>query len=472
MEETSAAHLLVIGAGPGGYAAAFLAADLGLQVTLIDQEKNPGGVCLFRGCIPSKALLHAAKIITHAKDAKELGIEFGSPKIDLDKVRGWKNSVVLKLTSGLGQLCTMRKIRFIQGKAEFLDPRAVKIEKAEGGSERISFDHAVLATGSKPVSLPFAPLSKRIMDSTSALDIENIPQKLLVIGGGYIGLELATVYNALGSKTSVVELTPNLLPGIDSDLVDILKKRLFRSFENILLNTKVVKVEEKAQGVSVTFEGPDKKSSTQDFEKVLVAVGRKPYCKDLGLEHTGVKITQEGFVQVNEKRQSADPGIYAIGDIAGQPMLAHKASHEGMAAVRAIVSGKDGFYPKAIPAVVFTDPEIAWCGLTEKEAKEQGRDIKVLKFPWAASGRAVTLNRIDGLTKVVADSKSGRVLGVAMVGDGCAELISEGVLAVEMGSVADDLALSIHPHPTLSETVMEAAEIFSGQSTHFYKPKG
>ena len=463
-------HLAVIGGGPGGYTAAFLAADLGMKVTLIDEEKNPGGVCLFRGCIPSKALLHVAKILAESRDAKEIGIEFPKPKIRLDKVRGWKEGVVKQLTGGLGQLSKQRKINFIQGRANFVNSNAVKVEKTAGGTEEVRFDKAILATGSFPVRLPFAPESKRIMDSTSALEIEDVPKKLLVVGGGYIGLELGTVYHELGSEVSVVEMLPALLMGADRDLARILEKRLMAIFKDIKLNTKLTKIEETGNKLKVTFE-KDGETSQEEYDKLLVAIGRKPNTKNLALENTKIELTDRGFVKINPQRQSTDPSIYAIGDIAGDQMLAHKASHEGRVAVEAIAGEKVAFEPLAIPAVVFTDPEIAWCGITENEAKEQGLNVRVLKFPWGASGRAITLNRTDGLTKIIVDAENGRVLGVAIAGVGAGEMISEGVIAVEMGSVADDLKLSIHPHPTLSETVMESAESFLGQSTHIYRPK-
>ena len=471
MSPSSHSQLLVIGGGPGGYVAAFLAADLGMQVTLVDGEKNPGGVCLFRGCIPSKALLHVAKVISESREVKELGVDFGDPKINFDKVRDWKNSVVSKLTGNLGLLAKQRKVNFIQGKATFFNSSTVKIEKADGGSEQLTFDHAILATGSSPITLPFAPTSIRVMDSTSALAMEDKPNRLLVIGGGYIGLELGTVYHELGSKVSVVEMTPGLLPGADRDLANILEKRVSKMFESIRLETKVTKIEDQKDGIAVTFEDKSGKQSTEKYDKVLVSIGRRPNSKNLGLENTKVQISERGFVVVNAQRQTTDPKIYAIGDVAGDPMLAHKASHEGRVAVEAIAGHKVAFEPNAIPAVVFTDPEIAWCGLTETEAQKQNREIKVVKFPWGASGRAITLNRTDGLTKLIIDPQTERVLGVAIAGVGAGEMIAEGVLAVEMGSVASDLKLTIHPHPTLSETIMETAESFFGQSTHIYKPK-
>lgn len=468
---TEHTQLVVIGAGPGGYAAAFLAADLGMQVTLVDPENNPGGVCLFRGCIPSKALLHAAKVLSESREAREIGIEFGAPKIDIDKLRAWKNRVVSQLTGGVGLLAKSRKVKFIQGRATFVDSGTVKIVKTDKSEILLTYDHAILATGSTPITLPFAPNSPRILDSTSALNLEDVPQKLLVLGGGYIGLELGTVYAELGSKVSVVEMMPVLLPGVDRDLGVILENRIKNHFSAIKVNTKVTKMAEIAEGVRVTFEDKQGQVSTEDYSKVLVAIGRKPNSKNLGLENTKVTVTDRGFVQVNAQRQTTDPKIYAIGDIAGDPMLAHKASHEGRVAAEAIAGHKVAFEPQAIPAVVFTDPEIAWCGLTETEAEKQNRPIKVVKFPWAASGRAITLNRTDGLTKIIVDPQTERILGVGICGVGAGELISEGVLAVEMGALVADMKLSIHPHPTMSETIMETAEVFFGQSTHVYKPK-
>ena len=471
--------LVIIGAGPGGYAAAFYAADLGLEVTLIDAEKNPGGVCLYRGCIPSKALLHSARVLSEAREAKNFGIEFNQPKIDLNKLRDWKNSVVTKLTSGLGQLTKQRNITFIQGKAKFLNSNTLEIEKTDSASvssfvgqkQKLSFENAILATGSHPIQLPNTPASSRILNSTTALDLENIPESLLVIGGGYIGLELGTVYAELGTKVSVVEMMSGILPGADRDLANVLEKRLQTIFKSIMLETKIAKMEDTKKSIKVTFEDKNGKTSTQEFEKVLVSIGRKPNSQNLGLENTKVELDQKGFVKIDGQRRTTDPSIYAIGDIAGEPMLAHKASHEGRVAVEAIMGQKVAFEPKAIPAVVFTDPEIAWCGLTETDAKKQNREIKVAKFPWGASGRAITLDRTDGLTKLIIDPQTERILGMAIVGVGAGELISEGVLAVEMGAVASDIKFSIHPHPTISETIMESAESFFGHSTHIYRKK-
>ena len=464
-------QLLVIGAGPGGYAAAFYAADLGMQATVVDMELNPGGVCLYRGCIPSKALLHAAKVVSESRDAKEFGITFSEPRIDVDKLRGWKNDIVSKMTGNLGLLAKSRKVTFIQGKATFIASNTVKVEKAGGSSQNIRFEHAILATGSRPIPLPNVPDSPLILNSTTALELQTIPSSLLIVGGGYIGLELGTVYAELGSEVSVAEMTPGLLPGADRDLVNVLEKRLKTIFKSIMLGTKVAKIEATSQNVKVTFETAEGKTSQQTYDKILIAVGRKPNSSDLGLENTKVKVTAKGFVQVDLQRRTTDPAIFAIGDIAGEPMLAHKASHEGRVAVDAIAGKKTVFEPKAIPAVVFTDPEIAWCGLTETQAKKENRTIAVAKFPWGASGRAMTLNRTDGLTKLILDPDTQRVLGVAIVGPGAGELIAEGVLAVEMGSIAEDIKLAIHPHPTTSETIMEAAESFFGHATHIHRPK-
>lgn len=464
-------QLAVIGGGPGGYVAAFLAADMGLETTLIDVEPNPGGVCLHRGCIPSKALLHVAKVLSESKEAKNWGIEFSDPKIDIEKMRSWKQNVVTKMAGNLGQLCKQRKITFIQGRASFVNANTLTIQKDNSPQEELAFNHCILAAGSRPAVLPDLPSDPRILNSTGALDLKEIPKSLLVVGGGYIGLELGTVYAALGSKVSVVEMTPSLLPGVDRDLTSVLARRLEKIFSAIMLNTKVIKIKEGKTGIKVGFEGPDLKGAEQEFDKILIAVGRKPNTTGLGLENTKIELDNKGFVKINAQRQTKEPHIYAIGDIAGEPMLAHKASHEGRVAVESICGHKVAFEPKAIPAVVFTDPEIAWCGLTETQAEKENRSVKIAKFPWGASGRAMTLDRNDGLTKLLLDPESERVLGVGIVGVGAGELIAEGVLAVEMGAVVSDLKLSIHPHPTLSETVMESAEVFFGQSTHIYRPK-
>ena len=468
----SQVNIAIVGGGPGGYAAAFLAADLGMTVTLIDPEVNPGGVCLYRGCIPSKALLHVAKLLEESHQAKDWGIEFSAPKIDLARLRSWKEGVVKKLTGGLGILSKQRKVKYVQGRAAFENSTTVRIAKADGSEETLTFDRIVLATGSRPAIVPSLKIdSPRMMDSTGALNLEDIPGTLLVVGGGYIGLELGSAYAALGTRVTVVEMLPGLLPGADRDLVLPLHKRLEKLFETILLNTTVAAVKDEGAGIRATFEGPEVKEREKVFDRVLVSVGRKPNSEIPGLEKTQVKLGPKGFVQVNKQLQTDDPSIYAIGDLVGEPMLAHKASHEGRTAVEAIAGHKVAFEPHAIPAVVFTDPEVAWCGLTEIQAQKENRDIKVAKFPWAASGRAITLDRPEGMTKLLIDPQTERVLGVGIVGVGAGELIAEGVVAIEMAALAKDVALSIHPHPTLSETLMEAAEVFFGTSTDIYRPK-
>lgn len=452
--------VVVIGAGPGGYAAAFMASDLGLKTLIVDKEANPGGVCLYRGCIPSKALLHAAKVLTEAEEAAAIGIEFGEVTIDVEKLAGWKQSVVDKLTGGLGQLRKARKVEHIQGTARFLDAHTLEVSDS---GEKISFKHAIIATGSRPiVPGPMAIDSERVMTSTEALELDGIPESLLVVGGGYIGLELGTVYSALGSAVTVVEMMDSLLANADQDLVKVLAKRVEESFEEVMLKTAVVSMEEVEDGIKVTFN-PERE---QVFEKVLVSVGRRPNSENLGLENTKVALDKQGFIEIDNQCRTAEPNIFAIGDVSGQPMLAHRATHQGRLAAEVIHGSKAVFEPHAIPAVVFTDPELAWVGLTEAEAKAEGRPHKVSKFPWGASGRALTLGRTDGLTKVIVDTESERILGVGIVGPGAGELIAEGTLAIEMASSVKDLGLTIHAHPTLSETVMEAADVFFGQATH------
>jgi dihydrolipoamide dehydrogenase len=470
----SSTQLLVIGAGPGGYAAAFYAADLGLSVALVDPEPNPGGVCLFRGCIPSKALLHVAKVIGEARHAAAWGVSFGEPKIDVAKLRGFKDQVVTKLTGGVGQLAKMRKVHYLQGRASFVDARRVSIDLVKGGTETMTFEHAIVATGSRPAAVPGLSIdSPRVMDSTTALDLPDVPKSLLVVGGGYIGLELGSVYAALGSKVTVVEMTAGLLPGADRDLVNVLARRMDATLHKVLLNARVAEMKENKAGVAVRIEGDGLAESDrqQTFDRVLVSVGRKPNSAVPGLDKTKVKVTQRGFIDVDASMRTADPGILAIGDVVGEPMLAHKASHEARVAVEAALGHNVAFEPQAIPAVVYTDPEVAWCGLTETEAKQQGRPVEIAKFPWAALGRALAIDRPDGLTKLVIEPETERILGVGIVGSGAGELIAEGVLAVEMGANTTDLKLSIHPHPTLTETMMESAEVFFGQATHVYRPR-
>ncbi len=459
-------RLVVIGAGPGGYTAAFHAAQLGLEVTMIDTRENPGGVCLNVGCIPSKALLHAAAVITESRHAADFGLNFGEPELDLKKLRAWKEQIVSQLTGGLGQLAKKHKVRFIQGLAEFKSAASLNVKTA-GGNEAVDFDYAVVATGSVPAKIPGIKLeSDRVMDSTGALEIPDIPKSLLVVGGGYIGLELGSVYSALGSAVSVVEFMDTLLPGVDQDLVRPLERRIKKSFNKIYLKTKVTGMSETKSGVAVTFEG--KVNEKIEYDRVLVAIGRKPYCGGLGIENTKIELDKAGFIKIDKQMRTAEPNIFAIGDIAGQPMLAHKGMREAKVAVE-VIAGQDSVYDnRAIPAVVWTDPESAWAGLTEPEAKAKGLEVKVTRFPWAASGRALTMGRNDGLTKMVLDPDTGSILGVGIVGTHAGELIAEGTLAIEMGAVAEDLALTIHAHPTLSETVGEAAEIFTGFSTHVF----
>ena len=472
MADTQSLNIAIIGGGPGGYAAAFLAADLGMTVTLIDPEVNPGGVCLYRGCIPSKALLHVAKLLEEAEQAKNWGIEFAAPKIDLARLRTFKEGVVKKLTGGLGVLSKQRKVHYVQGRAAFVNSNTLSVSKTDGSQESLTFDRIIVATGSRPVVVPTLKLdSPRMMDSTGALNLEDIPGTLLVVGGGYIGLELGSVYAALGTRVTVVEMLPGLLPGADRDLVLPLHKRLEKMFESILLNTTVASVKDEGNGIRATLKAQDGSTQERVFDRVLVSVGRKPNSEIPGLEKTQVKVGPKGFIQVNKQLQTDDPSIFAIGDVVGEPMLAHKASHEGRTAVEAIAGHKVAFEPNAIPAVVFTDPEVAWCGLTEIQAEKENREIKVAKFPWAASGRAITLDRPEGMTKLIIDPQTERVLGVGIVGVGAGEMIAEGVLAIEMAALAKDVALTIHPHPTLSETVMESAEVFYGTSTHIYRPK-
>ncbi len=463
-------RVAVVGAGPGGYAAAFYAADLGMQVTLIDPEKNPGGVCLYRGCIPSKALLHVAKVLDEASHAREWGIEFGAPTIDVDRLRAYKNKVVQNLTGGTGQVAKLRKVNYVQGWASIVTPTRLHI-RTTSGEEFVDVDFIILATGSEPTRIPALSInSPRVLDSTSALDLPEIPGTMLVIGGGYIGLELGSVYAALGTKVSVVEMTDGLLPGADRDLVRVLAQRVEKTFDKVMLSTRVLSMKVKGDAVVVSLEGPNGPAEAT-FDYVLVSIGRRPNARVPGLEKTRVQVTDRGFIQTDFQRRTEEPTIFAIGDVAGEPMLAHKASHEGRAAVEAIAGHKAIFEPQAIPAVVFTDPEIAWAGLTETQAEKEGRKVDVAKFPWGASGRAISIDRVDGMTKLLIDPQTERVLGVGIVGAGAGELISEGVLAIEMGATASDMKLTIHPHPTLSETVMEAAEQFFGTATHVYKPK-
>lgn len=465
-------ELVVLGGGPGGYAAAFMAADLGMEVTLINREDNPGGVCLYRGCIPSKAFLHAAKVLNEAREASSFGIEFGEPRIDLDKLRNWKGSVVQKLTGGLGQIARQRKVSYLQGEGQLRDAHSLNVRLANGDEGVVHFTKLILATGSRPI-LPaaFDIGSPRVMDSTGALEMADIPRRLLVVGGGYIGLELGTVYAALGSEVTVVEATSGLLPGADRDLVKVLHQSLEKRMHSILLNTRVMSLKEQGESIEVTLQpatGPEVKDR---FDRVLVSIGRRPNTENLGLAQTRIELDGRGFVKVDAQGRTAEPNIFAIGDISGDPMLAHRATHQGRLAAEVLHGSKAVFEPIAIPAVVFTDPELAWAGLTEQQCKDQNIRHSVARFPWAASGRALTLDKTSGLTKLVVDPEDGMLLGIGIVGTGAGELIAEGVLALEMGAMAEDVALSIHAHPTLSETMMESADVFFGKSTHIYKPK-
>jgi dihydrolipoamide dehydrogenase len=462
--------LLVIGAGPGGYAAAFLAADLGLDVVLADPELNPGGECLYRGCIPSKALLHVAETIEESRHAASFGVEFAEPRIDVRQVRAWKDQVVQRLTGGLGQLVERRGIRHLRGMARLTGPNVAEVH-VEGERVDVRFAHAIVATGGRAVRLPLFGDSRRVLDSAAALDLDGVPPRLLVVGGGYIGLEMATVYAALGSRVTIVEALGGLLSGVDRDLVAPLAKRLESRVENILLETKVVKARDTGDGVEVTFDGRDVAEPEATFDRVLVAVGRRARTDGVGLERTRAEVGPDGFVDVDAQRRTAEPSIFAIGDVTGEPQLAHKATHEGRVAVEAIVGRPAAFEPRAIPAVVYTNPEIAWCGLTESEARARGVPFAVAKFPWAASGRALTLGRTDGVTKLVVDPESGRLLGAGVSGARAGELIAELCLALEMGARAADLEHTIHAHPTLSETVMGAAEVFAGTATDVFRKR-
>ncbi|MBN2103187.1 dihydrolipoyl dehydrogenase [bacterium] len=469
MSDLESRKVIVIGAGPGGYAAAFRAADFGMHVTLIDQSPNPGGVCLYRGCIPSKALLHAAKIIEDTKQAASIGLSFGKPKINLNQLRTWKTSVVERLTGGLGVLAKQRKVMFVQGTAVFESSNSVKVTKPDRSKEIFKFDHAILAVGSRSIRLTGAP--DDLWDSTKALALEEVPETLLIVGGGYIGLELGSVYANLGSRVTVVEMLPQVMTGADRDLVSVFLKKAEGMFEAIYTQTKVDNIQFCERKYKVRFSSQRQNLNDKVFNQVLVSIGRKPNTDSVGLEKTKVRLNDNGFVRVNPNRQTDDPSIFAIGDITGGPLLAHKAAHEGKTAAESIAGKKAAFEPTVIPGIVYTNPEIAWCGLTETEAKAAGDKFKVAKFPWAASGRALTMGVTNGITKLVIDPDTERILGVGLAGTGAGELISEGALAVEMAALASDISFTIHPHPTLSETIMEAADVFYGTSTHIFRPR-
>ncbi|HYH61924.1 MAG TPA: dihydrolipoyl dehydrogenase [Solirubrobacterales bacterium] len=456
---------MVLGSGPGGYTAAFRAADLGLEVTLVERHERIGGVCLNVGCIPSKALLHAAKVLADAEDAAEFGIAFSDPEIDLDKLRSWKDDVVGKLIGGLDGLAKKRRVNVVRGEAKFTSENELEVD-----GEKVEFDHAIIAAGSRAVMLPDLPEDERIVDSTGALELPEIPESLLVIGGGIIGLEMASVYEALGTKVTVVEMTDQLIPGCDPDLVKPLAKRVSDRYEAIHLNTKVASAEAGDDGIKVTFEGDDAPGDTT-FDRVLVAVGRRANGDLLDVEATGVEVDDRGEIHVDPDRRTNVSHIYAIGDITGAPMLAHKASHEGKTAAERIAGHDVVFEPRAIPSVAYTDPEVAWCGLTETEAKEQDTEYEKAVFPWQASGRALSLGRAEGLTKLLTEPGTNRILGAGIVGPNAGDLIAEVCLAMEMGADAEDVGLTIHPHPTLSETVAFAAEMAEGTVTDLYAPK-
>ena len=464
------AEVVVLGAGPGGYTAAFRAADLGKSVVLIERYPTLGGVCLNVGCIPSKALLHVAKVITEADEMAHAGVSFGKPKIDLDKLRAWKSGVVGKLTRGLAGLARQRKVQVVQGKGVFTSPHTITVQGA-GDAKTVAFDQCIIAAGSSVTRLPGFPYDDpRIIDSTGALELPEVPRRLLVIGGGIIGLEMATVFDALGSKITVVELMDSLIPGADEDAVRVLTKRIEKRYEKILLKTRVTKVEPQKAGLKVTFEGPGGLAN-DTFDYILMAVGRRPNGREIGAEAAGVTVDERGYIPVDRQLRTNVPNIYAIGDVCGGPMLAHKASHEGKTAAEVIGGHKAFFDARTIPSVAYTDPEIAWMGLTEPEARAQGIEYDKAVFPWAASGRALATGREDGMTKLLFDRSNRRLLGAAIVGVNAGELVAETVLALEMGADATDIGLTIHPHPTLSETVFFAAEIAEGSITDLYLPR-
>ncbi len=471
MSNNKHTDILVIGSGPGGYAAAFRAADLGREVTLVDKDPTLGGVCLNRGCIPSKTLLHIAKVLEEAESLKKMGVTFTKPTIDIDLVRDWKNKVVSQLSGGIGQMAKARKVNTIQAEATFLSDNEVQL-KSESSTEIITFDHCVIASGSSSSIIPGIPFdNENVLTSKTALDLKKIPESLLVIGGGYIGLEMGTVFSALGSSVSVAEFLPNLLPGADPDLVKPLARKLKKEFSEIHLSTKITKVEQAKSGaMDVTME-KNGEETTKQYEQVLVSVGRKPNTEKMGVDKTNIKVNEQGFISVDKYQQTSVKNIFAIGDIVGNPMLAHKATHEGKVAAEVICGLPAAFDAKAIPAVIFTDPEIAWVGVTETEAKESGIAYEKGEFPWAASGKSLALGRNEGRTKILFDKDTKRTIGVGIVGPNAGDLISEGALAIEMGADAEDISLTVHPHPTLGETFANAAEVFEGTVTDLYIPK-
>jgi dihydrolipoamide dehydrogenase len=464
------AEVLVLGAGPGGYTAAFRAADLGRKVVLVERYPTLGGVCLNVGCIPSKALLHVARVLTEAREVAHAGIEFGQPKVDLDRLRAWKAGVVGKLTRGLAGLAKQRRVEVVQGKGRFTSPHALRVETPQG-IKTVSFDHGIIAAGSSIARIPGFPYEDpRMIDSTSALELPEVPKRLLVIGGGIIGLEMATVYDALGARITVVELMDSLIPGADPDVVRPLAKRIEKRYEKILLKTRVAKIEPRKEGLRVTYEGAGA-PGPDTFDYVMMAVGRRPNGRDIDAQAAGVHVNERGFIPVDRQLRTNVPHIHAIGDICGEPMLAHKASHEGKIAAEAIAGHKAFFDARTIPSVAYTDPEVAWMGETEAQLQKRGADYEKAVFPWAASGRAISMDRDEGMTKLLLDKATRRLLGAAMTGVNAGELVAEAVLALEMGADAADLGLAIHPHPTLSETLCFAAEIAEGSITDLYLPR-
>ena len=465
------AEVVVLGSGPGGYTAAFRAADLGKKVVLIERYASLGGVCLNVGCIPSKALLHAARVVSEADEMSHFGVKFAKPAIDIEQLRGWKNSIVTRLTKGLGGLAKQRKVEVVTGVGKFTSANMIEVATADGGRKTVSFDHCIIAAGSSVARIPGFPYDDvRLMDSTGALELQEIPKRLLVIGGGIIGLEMACVYHALGSKVTVVELADGLIPGADRDVVKPLAKVIEKKYEAILLKTKVAKLAATKAGLEATFEG-EGAPAPQIYDRVLMAVGRRPNGRDIGAERAGVTVNERGFIPADQQQRTNVPHIYAIGDVCGEPMLAHKATHEGKLAAEVIAGHKVAFDARTIPSVAYTDPEVAWMGLTETQAKAQGVEYEKATFPWAASGRALATGRDEGMTKLLFEKNTRRLLGAAMVGPNAGELIAETVLALEMGADAEDIGLTIHPHPTLSETVFFAAEIAEGSITDLYMPK-
>lgn len=471
------APLVVLGSGPGGYTAAFRAADLGVEVILVEKYDNIGGVCLNVGCIPSKALLHTAEVINEAAEADHLGVSFNKPKIDIDKVRAYKSGIVSKLTGGLKALAKQRKVTIVHGYGKFTSANTIEVEASDGAKSTIGFDNCIIAAGSRVTKLPFIPWDDpRVMDSTDALELEEVPKRMLVVGGGIIGLEMATVYDALGTDITVVELGSGLMPGADRDIVRPLERRIKKKYENIFLDTKVSEIKPTKNGLVCTFEGDkvgSKKGAPENdtFDRVLVSIGRSPNGKLIDAEKAGVAVNEWGFIDVDKQQRTNVDHIYAIGDVVGQPMLAHKATHEGKTAAENVAGHKAFFDARAIPSVAYTDPEIAWMGKTEDECKAEGIEVTKGAFPWAASGRSLSIGRNEGMTKVLFDKETGQLIGAGIVGTNAGELIAEAVLALEMGADAEDIGLTVHPHPTLSETLNFAAEVAEGTCTDIYLPK-